>query len=129
MRQKTEWILRQQEEWNHFPSMRWQQQKKHLKMPDLIWKKKIRSVSAVSIGSGIGSSEACEQHKKIDAGQRTVESESVLVPMMISNMAAGNVPFSLAAKGKCTECGNSLCDREHTASVMHSVPFSTVTQM
>ena len=44
-RQKTEWILRQQEEWNHFPSMRWQRQKKYSKMPDLICQRKIRSVS------------------------------------------------------------------------------------
>ena len=30
---------------NHFPSMRWQRQKKHSKMPDLICQRKIRSVS------------------------------------------------------------------------------------
>lgn len=42
---KDRMVLRQQEEWNHFPSMRWQRQKKHSKMPDLICQRKIRSVS------------------------------------------------------------------------------------
>ena len=41
---KNEWISRQQREWNCSPSMRLQQQRKHLRMRDLIWSRKILTV-------------------------------------------------------------------------------------
>lgn len=54
----------------------------------------------VSVGSGIGSLEAMERaHKKLlEKGPSRIE--PLLVPLMITNMAAGNVSIALGAKGK-----------------------------
>ena len=54
----------------------------------------------VSVGSGIGSLEAMErEHKKLlEKGPSRVN--PLLVPMMISNMAAGNVSIQYGLKGK-----------------------------
>ena len=54
----------------------------------------------VSVGSGIGSLDAMErEHKKLlDKGPGRVN--PLLVPLMITNMAAGNVSIALGAKGK-----------------------------
>ncbi len=54
----------------------------------------------VSVGSGIGSLEAMERaHSKLlDKGPGRIE--PLLVPLMITNMAAGNVSIALGAKGK-----------------------------
>lgn len=56
----------------------------------------------VMIGSGIGglSSMEKEHEKIITKGPKRVN--PLLVPMMISNMAAGNVAIALGCKGKCT---------------------------
>ncbi len=55
----------------------------------------------VSVGSGIGSLQAMErEHKKLlEKGPGRVN--PLLVPMMISNMAAGNVAIQFGLKGKC----------------------------
>ena len=54
----------------------------------------------VSVGSGIGSLDAMERaHKKLlEKGPSRIE--PLLVPLMITNMAAGNVSIALGAKGK-----------------------------
>lgn len=54
----------------------------------------------VSVGSGIGSLQAVErEHKKLlEKGPSRVN--PLLVPLMISNMAAGNVSIQLGLKGK-----------------------------
>ncbi|MEE1518158.1 MAG: beta-ketoacyl-ACP synthase II [Lachnospiraceae bacterium] len=54
----------------------------------------------VSVGSGIGSLDAIERdHKKLlDRGPGRIN--PLLVPLMITNMAAGNVSIALGAKGK-----------------------------
>lgn len=54
----------------------------------------------VSVGSGIGSLEAMERAhcKLLDKGPGRIE--PLLVPLMITNMAAGNVSIALGAKGK-----------------------------
>lgn len=56
----------------------------------------------VIIGSGIGSLEQVEKQYKaiLEKGQGRVA--PLMVPMMISNMAAGNVSIQLGLKGKCT---------------------------
>lgn len=56
----------------------------------------------VSVGSGIGSLQAIErEHSKLlEKGPKRVA--PLLVPMMISNMAAGNVAIAYGLKGKCT---------------------------
>ena len=55
----------------------------------------------VAVGSGIGSLQAMERdHKKLlEKGPSRVN--PLLVPMMISNMAAGNVAIQFGLKGKC----------------------------
>ncbi len=51
------------------------------------------------VGSGIGSLQAVErEHQKL-LEKRTWKSESLLVPIMISNMAAGNVAIQFGMKG------------------------------
>ena len=54
----------------------------------------------VSVGSGIGSLQALERNEKrlLEKGPGRVE--PLLVPLMISNMAAGNVSIQLGLKGK-----------------------------
>lgn len=55
----------------------------------------------VSVGSGIGSLQALERNEKrlLEKGPGRVE--PLLVPLMISNMAAGNVSIQFGLKGKC----------------------------
>lgn len=55
----------------------------------------------VSVGSGIGSLQALErEHKKLlEKGPGRVN--PLLVPLMISNMASGNVSIQFGLKGKC----------------------------
>ena len=55
----------------------------------------------VSVGSGIGSLQALErEHKKLlEKGPGRIN--PLLVPLMISNMAAGNVAIQFGLKGKC----------------------------
>ena len=66
-----------------------------------------------SIGSGIGSLQAMESAyaKILDKGPARVN--PLLVPMMISNMAAGNVSIQLGLKGKSlnvvTACATEAC--------------------
>lgn len=56
----------------------------------------------VMIGSGIGSLQTVEREyqKIMEKGPSRVN--PLMVPLMISNMAAGNVSIQLGAKGKCT---------------------------
>lgn len=56
-----------------------------------------------SIGSGIGSLQTIErEHEKyLQKGPNRMG--PLMVPMMISNMAAGNVSIQLGLKGKCTD--------------------------
>ena len=58
--------------------------------------------AGVVIGSGIGSLEMMEsEHEKILKGQVN-RVNPLMVPRMISNMAAGNVSIQLGLQGKCT---------------------------
>ena len=56
----------------------------------------------VIIGSGVGSLQATETNEKklMEKGPSRVD--PLLVPKMITNMAAGNVSIATGAKGKCT---------------------------
>lgn len=58
--------------------------------------------AGVIVGSGIGSLQIVEQNymKILEKGPNKVN--PLMVPLMISNMAAGNVSISLGLKGKCT---------------------------
>lgn len=68
----------------------------------------------VCVGSGIGSLMAMESsHEKLLAkGPRRVS--PMLVPLMISNMAAGNVSIQFGLKGKCTNVVTACATGTHS---------------
>lgn len=68
----------------------------------------------VSVGSGIGSLQAIErEHKKLlEKGPKRIA--PLLVPLMISNMAAGNVAIHFGLKGKCTNIVTACATGTHS---------------
>lgn len=68
----------------------------------------------VIIGSGIGGLDSMErEHTKIlEKGPSKVN--PMLVPMMITNMAAGNVAIQLGCKGKCTNVVTACATGTHS---------------
>ena len=81
-------------------------------------------MAGCAIGSGVGSLQAIEREhtRLIEKGPGRVG--PLFVPMMISNMAAGNVSIHFGLKGK----SNNVVPQERIRSVRHSVPFSMVRQ-
>ena len=66
----------------------------------------------VSVGSGIGSLQALERNEKrlLEKGPGRVE--PLLVPLMISNMAAGKCFHPVwHVRGKMHQCSNRVCNR------------------
>ncbi|MFV0344283.1 MAG: beta-ketoacyl-ACP synthase II [Anaerocolumna sp.] len=68
----------------------------------------------VSVGCGIGSLQSIEREhaKLLDKGPKKVA--TLLVPMMISNMAAGNVAIAFGLKGKCTNVVTACATGTHS---------------
>lgn len=68
----------------------------------------------VSIGSGIGSLQSVEREYKklLEKGPNRVN--PLLVPMMISNMAAGNVSIQYGLKGKCINVVTACATGTHS---------------
>lgn len=68
----------------------------------------------VSVGCGIGSLQAMEEaHKKlVEKGPKRIP--PLLVPMMITNMAAGNVAIHFGLKGKCTNVVTACATGTHS---------------
>lgn len=68
----------------------------------------------VCIGSGIGSMQALErEHQKLlEKGPK--RTNPLLVPLMISNMAAGNVSMIYGLKGKCTNVVTACATGTHS---------------
>ena len=68
----------------------------------------------VAVGSGIGSLDAFERehNKLIDKGPSRVN--PLLVPLMITNMAAGNVSIQFGCKGKCTNIVTACATGTHS---------------
>lgn len=68
----------------------------------------------VSVGSGIGGMKDMEEeHQKLlEKGNDRVK--PLLVPMMITNMAAGNVAIDLGAKGKCINVVTACATGAHS---------------
>lgn len=64
----------------------------------------------VCVSSSVGSLQAMEKEEKrlLEKGPGRVG--PLLIPMMISNMAAGNVSIGLWLPRKILECGDSLCN-------------------
>lgn len=68
----------------------------------------------VSVGSGIGSLQAMERSEKklFEKGPSRVE--PLLVPLMICNMAAGNVAIQFGLKGKCINVVTACATGTHS---------------
>lgn len=68
----------------------------------------------VCVGSGIGSLQAVErEHQKLlEKGPKKIA--PLLVPLMISNMAAGNVAIQYGLKGKCTNVVTACATGTHS---------------
>lgn len=68
----------------------------------------------VSVGSGIGSLQVMErEHKKLlEKGPNRVN--PLLVPLMITNMAAGNVAIQFGLKGKCINVVTACATGTHS---------------
>lgn len=68
----------------------------------------------VIVGSGIGSLQSVEREygKILEKGPARVN--PLLIPMMISNMAAGNVAIHLGLKGKCTNVVTACATGTHS---------------
>ncbi|MFA9465907.1 MAG: beta-ketoacyl-ACP synthase II [Velocimicrobium sp.] len=68
----------------------------------------------VIIGSGIGSLQSVEREyqKILERGPSKVN--PLLIPMMISNMAAGNVAIHFGLKGKCTNVVTACATGSHS---------------
>ena len=81
-----------------------------------------------AVGCGVGSLQAIEREytKIVEKGPGRVN--PIFVPLMISNMAAGNVSIQLGLQGKCTN-DVTACATVRIISVMRSAAFSTERQM
>ena len=68
----------------------------------------------VSVGCGIGSLQVMEEaHKKLlEKGPKRIP--PLLVPLMITNMAAGNVAIHFGLKGKCTNVVTACATGTHS---------------
>lgn len=68
----------------------------------------------VIVGSGIGSLQSMEREEQrlLDKGPSRVD--PLLVPKMITNMAAGNVSIALGARGKCTNVVTACATGTHS---------------
>lgn len=68
----------------------------------------------VSVGSGIGSLQAMERSEKklLEKGPSRVE--PLIVPLMICNMAAGNVAIQFGLKGKCINVVTACATGTHS---------------
>ena len=70
----------------------------------------------VIIGSGIGSLQQIEKQYTTILQKGPGRVAPLMVPMMISNMAAGNVSIQLGLKGKCTNVVTARSE-EHTSEL------------
>lgn len=96
-----------------FPNMQWLQQRRLWQMQELKWEKEDPFRVGVIVGSGIGSLQAMESadQRLIQRGPSKVD--PLLVPKMISNMAAGNVSIAFGARGKCTNVVTACASGTH----------------
>lgn len=78
----------------------------------------------VCVGSGIGSLQSIEREYKklLEKGPGRVN--PLLVPMMISNMAAGNVAIQFGLKGKCFNVVTACATGTHSiGEAFHSIQY------
>ncbi len=69
--------------------------------------------AGVIVGSGIGSVATVErEHEKI-LNHKIKRADPLMVPRMISNMAAGNISIQLGLQGKCTNVATACASGTH----------------
>ncbi|MDK2807778.1 MAG: 3-oxoacyl-[acyl-carrier-protein] synthase [Clostridiales bacterium] len=68
----------------------------------------------VIIGSGIGSLQSIEREYEKILSKGPAKVNPLLIPMMISNMAAGNVAIHFGMKGKCTNVVTACATGSHS---------------
>ena len=68
----------------------------------------------VIVGSGIGSLQRVEQEYEKILAKGPAKVNPLMVPLMISNMAAGNVAINLGLKGKCTSVTTACATGTHS---------------
>lgn len=68
----------------------------------------------VSIGSGVGSLQSMEREEQKLLTKGPARISPMLVPMMISNMAAGNVSIQFGLKGKCINIVTACATGTHS---------------
>ena len=67
----------------------------------------------VTVGSGIGSLQVVEREYEKIRTKGPSRVNPVMVPLMISNMAAGNISIQLGLKGKCTNVVTACASGTH----------------
>ena len=69
--------------------------------------------AGVIVGSGIGSLEEVERENERIHSKGPSKVNPLMVPLMISNMAAGNISIQLGFKGKCTNVVTACASGTH----------------
>lgn len=67
----------------------------------------------VIVGSGVGSLQAMEHSEQRLLSKGPSRVDPLLVPRMISNMAAGNISIAVGARGKCTNVVTACASGTH----------------
>ncbi len=69
--------------------------------------------AGVIVGSGIGSIATVEREYEKILDHKVKRADPLMVPRMISNMAAGNISIHLGLKGKCTNVATACASGSH----------------
>lgn len=86
--------------------------------------------AGVIIGSGIGSLPALEREYSRLLTKGPTRVSPMFVPMMISNMAAGNVSIQLGFKGKCTNVVTACASGTHCiGDALRAIQYGDVVMM
>lgn len=86
--------------------------------------------AGVIIGSGIGSLPALEREYSRLLTKGPTRISPMFVPMMISNMAAGNVSIQLGFKGKCTNVVTACASGTHCiGDALRAIQYGDVVMM
>ena len=70
--------------------------------------------TGVVVGSGIGSLQVAEREYEKILSKGPARVNPLMVPLMISNMAAGNISIQLGLKGKCTNVVTACASGTHS---------------
>ena len=88
--------------------------KEALEMSKINLDKEDRTRIGVSVGSGIGSLDAIEKEYSIIKEKGPKRVSPLMVPLMISNMAAGNIAIQFGLQGKCTNVVTACATGTHS---------------